>query len=252
MKNIREELVKVSNSTIKDSSYYISNAILKNYHEGIFLSQKDLSKLSNVSEASITLFSKKRGFNGYRELVYFLKEEFSKYNKINPLTIKTENLRTHHELINQSLNFIDTQENEIINAKKSIDKAKWVYIYSSYDQKNNAELFCESLQSVKKEIVMPLQRKMDLKYVNQMNENDLAIFILSGLDNAFLITVYNKIKDMGFKIIIIGTESQIKKTTFADSIIQLPPKSAIDTFDTTKNIYLSYIFNYILQLFIEH
>ncbi|ATI73942.1 hypothetical protein [Mesoplasma florum] len=251
MKNIREELVKISNSPIKDSSYHISNAILKSYHEGNFLNQKQLAILSSVSEASITLFSKKIGFNGYRELVYFLKEEYLKYNKINPIKINSETLQEYHNKISEALTYIDIQEDKIIAFKTKIKEAKWIYMYSSYDQKKNSELFYEAIQSVKKEIVMPFQRKTDLKYVNEMQKGDLAIILLSGLDNAFLITVYNKIKNRGIDLVIVGTESQIRKIDKTDLIIQLPPKNEIDTFDTTKNIYLSYIFNYVLQLFIN-
>lgn len=101
------------------ADFFIANKEKKDF------SAKAISKELFVSEASLSRFSQKCGFRGYREFIYQYEEFFGKKAKAMTGYSKTV-LDTYQELLNKTYNLID--EKQLIRVSRMIHKAGKIYI----------------------------------------------------------------------------------------------------------------------------
>ena len=91
------------------------------------ISSKALSKKLFVSEASISRFAKKCGFDGYRQFAFVYKESFEKTTPNITASYTKQVLDTYEELLNKSYTLIDEdQMKRIVNI---FSNKKRIYIY---------------------------------------------------------------------------------------------------------------------------
>lgn len=90
------------------ADYFISNRQIEDF------SSKVIKDKLFVSEASLSRFAQKCGFRGYREFVYRYEEGFIKQDKNVSFSFQ-EVLNTYHELLNQTVNYVDEKQIERIS-----------------------------------------------------------------------------------------------------------------------------------------
>lgn len=112
-----ENLTNVE-KTIAD--FFISN------DKQMDFSSNNISNHLFVSEASLSRFAKKLGFEGYREFSYRYQDSFMEKETIHEEYMK-EVLNTYQELLNKTYNLIDSQQ--IRNVSKMLSKKKRVFVY---------------------------------------------------------------------------------------------------------------------------
>lgn len=95
--------------------------------EEVDISSKNLSKILFVSEASISRFAKKCGFDGYREFSFVYKQSFEKSTPNITESYTKQVLDTYEELLNKSYTLID--EKQIQRIVNLFSSKKRVYIY---------------------------------------------------------------------------------------------------------------------------
>src|SRR5699024_1065168 len=71
------------------------------------LSSKHISKKLYVSEAALSRFSKKCGFQGYREFLFYYRQEREKANTQIQDNDSTKVLGTYQELLNKTYSLMD-------------------------------------------------------------------------------------------------------------------------------------------------
>ena len=108
-----------SEKTIAD--FFIHNT------EEIDISSKHLSKRLFVSEASISRFAKKCGFDGYRQFAFVYKQSFEKSTPNITTSYTKQVLDTYQELLNKSYALID--EKQMQRVVEIISNKKRIYIY---------------------------------------------------------------------------------------------------------------------------
>lgn len=102
------------------ASFFINNK------EEVDFSAKSIAARLFVSEASLSRFSKKIGFPGYREFIFQYKKILTKEEKVVESYIK-EALNTYEELLNKSYTLIDsTQIKRIVHL---FNQKKRIFIY---------------------------------------------------------------------------------------------------------------------------
>ncbi|WP_339030552.1 hypothetical protein [Spiroplasma endosymbiont of Cantharis nigra] len=246
IKSIREQLIKISQSNINDSSTVISKEIIKSYDNYIFLSQKELANKCFVSESLITYFSKKMNYSGYRELISRLKLERDIYNMDKPIKLDDNSIVNYRLEFEKTLSSIDAQNLEITKTINLLKTAKRIFILSSYDQINNAESLFNIMQIQGKNVHFSRYRKTNGYYVNELKEEDVAFFLVSGLDNNSLVNYYERLFEKNCKRIVIVSNSQAYKFKQPDSLIVIQNIEKHEIYETARSAYIYYLLNFIL------
>ncbi len=96
-------------------------------NEEVDISSKNLSKILFVSEASISRFAKKCGFDGYREFSFVYKQSFEKSTPNITESYTKQVLDTYEELLNKSYTLIDEKQIQRIVNLFSIKKRVYIY-----------------------------------------------------------------------------------------------------------------------------
>lgn len=129
MQNLNKSTIPIIESvydTLTNSEKIVADFFIKNINEEEDFSAANIAEKLHVSEASLTRFSKKCGFTGYREFTYYYKDNIPnnplKYRK---LTKKV--LADYDEILTKSYSLID--EEQIEHIIKFIINAKRVYFY---------------------------------------------------------------------------------------------------------------------------
>ncbi|WP_339033605.1 hypothetical protein [Spiroplasma endosymbiont of Cantharis rufa] len=246
IKSIREQLIKISQSNINDSSKVISKEIIKGYDNYIFLSQKELANKCFVSESLITYFAKKMNYSGYRELISRLKLERDIYNMDSPIKLEDNSIVNYRLEFEKTLSSIDAQNLEITKTINLLKGAKRIFILSSYDQINNAESLFNIMQIQGKNVHFSRYRKTNGYYVNDLKEDDVAFFLVSGLDNNSLVNYYERLFEKNCKRIVVVSNSQAYKFKQPDSLIVIQNIEKHEIYETARSSYIYYLLNFIL------
>lgn len=112
--------------TFTNSEKTVADYFIHNMEEDEDFSASNISKKLHVSEASLTRFSKKCGYSGYREFIYAYKSNITEDSNIqHRLTKKV--LADYDQILNKSYSLIN--EEQIERIIKLIIRAKRVYFY---------------------------------------------------------------------------------------------------------------------------
>lgn len=93
----------------------------------IDFSAKNISKLLFVSEASLSRFSKKCGFSGYREFLFQYRQNFVPGSQTIHSDFAKQVLNTYQELLNKSCALI--KPTQLVNISQTLATKKRVYVY---------------------------------------------------------------------------------------------------------------------------
>ena len=104
----------------------IADFFIKNREEMDF-SSKCISRRLYVSEASLSRFSKKCGFKGYREFLFYYRQGFSSETHMNTDDQTKLVLNTYQELLNKSYSLVDLAQMERII--QILTTKKRIYVY---------------------------------------------------------------------------------------------------------------------------
>lgn len=129
MKKLTKSVVPVIESVYKDltqSEKIIADYFIENKDKNEGFSANSIANKLHVSEASLTRFSKKCGFNGYREFIYRYKANIQHGETIqDELTQKV--LTDYDEILNKTFSLLD--EKQIKRVVSLFTNAKRVYFY---------------------------------------------------------------------------------------------------------------------------
>src|SRR5699024_4981008 len=116
MKDLSKSAVPIIESvydTFTNSEKTIADYFINNVNEDEDFSAANISKKLHVSEASLTRFSKKCGYSGYREFIYVYKDNITEDPHIqHHLTKKV--LADYDEILNKSYSLINEKQIEHI------------------------------------------------------------------------------------------------------------------------------------------
>ncbi|AAT75668.1 putative transcriptional regulator [Mesoplasma florum L1] len=233
MESLIHKIEKYKNHDDSKIQSIISKVLYQNFFSGNFLTIKELAEECNVSESTITVYSKNLGYSGYRELLILLKMENNFYNKTFQSEIGAKSdkqkINKYREILNEFLNEQKKEDEKIIKLVANMKKANKIVINSSYQLDDIANYF-KDLLSLKFDNVLKNELKL-FAYKNAQNltEKDLAIFFVSGQDNEMMQYIFAVTKKMTKNIFIFSSRSQIEKFDMQENVIILDvPKLGSD------------------------
>ncbi len=129
---IESEYTNLSESERKVADYFIGNRDRRDF------SARKISKELYVSEATLSRFSKKIGFNGYREFIFFYEQSLNQEEM--KFTDLTQNvLGSYNELLHKTNSLIN--EKQIRKLALKLSQAKHVYVYGEGNSGMSAQEF---------------------------------------------------------------------------------------------------------------
>ncbi|ATZ17566.1 hypothetical protein ELUMI_v1c08450 [Williamsoniiplasma luminosum] len=251
MGSIKEVLDIIARDSIDKTTQHIAQEIIKEYYNGNFMSQQELSKKAYTSMSTITKFAQKIGFTGYRELLFSLKYENEQYaGQIIGYKDSDEDLETH--ILNQTKFYrnILLQNAPFIDAfAKHLAKTKKLVIFSSYQTHRNADLLVQLLSPLDIEIRYSNIRANDVLIGKKDFENWTILTLISGQDNAFMVEILklgipNAIKKNN--LFLVSSKSQMEKVPLFKEYMITPSTKMTGTY-YSRSILLDMIATLILR-----
>ncbi|QBQ07833.1 MurR/RpiR family transcriptional regulator [Spiroplasma gladiatoris] len=213
---IREKLKNIIKLKEKTLDYHIAEFIKKNAENKIFYKSKEIAFKLNISKSTLTLFSKKLGYEGYGEMIHSLMAELEFYginknenkNLINDVEeiIKINSLFDIN-LLNEKLNFF---KKEILISKKVL------IVCSSEDDYKQIGLFANYLNMHIKTFYFQ-QRKIESTFIKKLKENDLTFFILTGLEIEEILLNIDYAFENKLRSLFIVTDSHFEKIKYKNN-----------------------------------
>ncbi|WP_342259220.1 hypothetical protein [Spiroplasma endosymbiont of Dioctria linearis] len=245
-KSIKEKLILIKTNLENQTHVSIANYLLDCIENKKTPKINECSKQSFCSESVITAFAKKYGYDGFKELAIRIKVETEYYNWTT-LTINNENNNnSYRNLINKSIDLIDSQENKTIDLINSIKQTKNTYAISCYQQLFNTELFISELNLLGYNAHFNYQRKLNETWVNRVTFEDTFIIVAFGLDNQYVINFYNLLKSKTDNIFIICSPSQEHKFDKYSQIIIIDYYERTTFLESTRSSLIMYLMSFIV------
>jgi len=119
-------IIETVYDTFTNSEKRVADYFINNIDQDEEFSAANISEKLHVSEASLTRFSKKCGYSGYREFIYIYKSNIAADPQIHHQLTKRV-LSDYEEILNKTYSLID--EEQIEHIIKLIVEAKKVYFY---------------------------------------------------------------------------------------------------------------------------
>lgn len=195
----------------------IADYFIKNKHKEDF-SIKNIKNKLHVSESSITRFSQKCGFKGYREFIYRYEEGFLKGISKSSFNVE-EVLNTYGRILNMFPSLIDNEQ--IDRIADLIIKSKSVLFVGI----GSSGLVAREMQSRLTRLgilVMAIdyQDEMRMRAVFQ-KENSLLIGISLSANKESVLFALKQAKENGAKTILV-TSNPKDKFSFVDEKVIIP------------------------------
>lgn len=222
---IRENIVlamKGKDTELTNTEKVVADFFISN-KDDIDFSAKNIASKLGVSKASLSRFSKKLDFNGYREFIYEYKLYQSK-NSHKEENLTRDILDTYKELLLAAYRSIDNQQ--MIRIAKLISQYEKVHVYGI---ENTSFLALEFRANFMK-LGVDIQHITDISTMEiseiLMDENTLAIgFSISSGDEADPITKALKgAKERGAKTIMISSNGNGRLYEFCDEVVRIKVK----------------------------
>lgn len=217
-------ILKINYNNFTSVEKSIADFFLTNQHSMDFSSKNIAGKLY-TSEASLSRFAQKCGFQGYRQFIYVYQEEFSQINQ-RKLEDNTELiLNTYQELLNESHVLIN--EEQIKRVAKLISEKKKIYIHGKGFSGVAAEEFMLRLVCVGIQAQCITDSHLMAMNFALIDSDSLVIGItVSGKANEILYTL-KKAKIQGASTVVISSTHIKKWDAFCDEILLIPTKEKL-------------------------
>ncbi|WP_339030875.1 hypothetical protein [Spiroplasma endosymbiont of Cantharis nigra] len=239
MKYVFEKLEIISKEFDDTTFKIIAKKILDNAERGIFCSQEELAAQTFVSISTITKFSKKMGFSGFRELNFKMKTE---WKKLDYEQIERSDTFEIFQLIEK---WISYNEDFINSICKKIKESSFINIYSSYQAFESSKYFANILIEYGKNVTV-LNNEFRFK-AKVNNEKGFNLLILTGRDNDTLIDNFYKAYDADYTNFIIASEKQIDKINLKFTKKMIIDYSLDNSQLSSRQIVLHMLFFYIFK-----
>ncbi|AKX34279.1 hypothetical protein SLITO_v1c06500 [Spiroplasma litorale] len=243
-KSIKEKLTLIKNNPENQTHVAIANYLLNCIEEKKVPKIIECSKESFCSESVITAFSKKYGYDGFKELATRIKIETEYYNYSN--VEKNATSLDYRVIIDNSIDMIDQQVEKIKKLINSIDKENNIYMISCYQQLFNVELFASELNLYGYNAFFNYQRKLNQAWINKAKRDDVFIFFCFGLDNQYIVNYYNLVKNTNKNVFVICSPSQKHKFDIYKECIVVDYYERSVILESSRNILIMYLLSYIV------
>lgn len=189
-------------------------------------SAKNMAKVLFTSEATLSRFAQKCGFDGYRQFIYRYREGLQN-EKDNPVEVGTRHiLKTYQELLNKSYSLLD--EKQIKRVSRLIAEKRKVFIYGKGSSGIAAQEFKMRLMRLGIDIESITDSHVMTMSSAVLKEDTLAIGItVSGKTNE-VVRVVKTAKSKGASTAIISSVHLRKWDAFCDEVLPVPTKEKLD------------------------
>ncbi|AUM62724.1 MurR/RpiR family transcriptional regulator [Spiroplasma monobiae] len=239
MISVFEKLEILSKDFEETTFKIIAKKIMENSKNGKFFNQEELASQTFVSISTLTKFSKKLGFSGYREFIFTIKNEWSKYNYEKTSRIDSQ------EVFANIQNWIQNNEKFVDEIIIGINRAEVINIYSSYQAYDCSKYFANLLIEYGKDVIL-LNNEFRFK-PRQQNGKGINIVVLTGRDNDTLIDNFTKsyeTKENNYLIVTEKQENKLEEEFWAKMLIDFDlDNSRADTRILALNMLFFTIFN---------
>lgn len=220
-----EPLIELHYNNLTQVERGIADFFLQNREEMDF-SAKNMAKVLFTSEATLSRFAQKCGFDGYRQFIYRYREGLQN-EKDNPVEVGTRHiLKTYQELLNKSYSLLD--EKQIKRVSRLIAEKRKVFIYGKGSSGIAAQEFKMRLMRLGIDIESITDSHVMTMSSAVLKEDTLAIGItVSGKTNE-VVRVVKTAKSKGASTAIISSVHLRKWDAFCDEVLPVPTKEKLD------------------------
>lgn len=194
--------------------------------EKINLSSKNISKKLFVSEATLSRFSKKCGFKGYREFIFLYKQNFVEKPSNITTNYTKQVLSTYQELLNKSYALVD--EDQITRITNLFSKKKRVYVYG----RGSSALVAQEIKLRFMRIGVNIESIVDSHIMKMnvvlLNSDCLVIGISVSGKTAEILDSLKDAKSHNATTILITARKEKRFEKFCDEIMLLAIKEHLD------------------------
>ena len=211
-------IIESNYSSFTNAERNIADFFIHN-KETIDLSAKSVAETLFVSEASLSRFAKKCGYQGYREFIYQYRENFSE--KAETITGNTRKvLNAYQEILNKTYNLVN--EAQIIRVCEAIAKANRVNVCgigSSGIAANEMQLrfmrIGVDINAINHSDMMKMQAVFQRK-------NDLVIGISISGEKEEILFMLKEAHMRGARTILITAQHKTELVQFCDEVVLFP------------------------------
>lgn len=220
-----EPLIELHYNNLTQVEKGIADFFLQNREEMDF-SAKNMAKVLFTSEATLSRFAQKCGFDGYRQFIYRYREGLQN-EKDNPVEVGTRHiLKTYQELLNKSYSLLD--EKQIKRVSRLIAEKRKVFIYGKGSSGIAAQEFKMRLMRLGIDIESITDSHVMTMSSAVLKEDTLALGItVSGKTNE-VVRVVKTAKSKGASTAIISSVHLRKWDAFCDEVLPVPTKEKLD------------------------
>ncbi|ATI74343.1 MurR/RpiR family transcriptional regulator [Mesoplasma florum] len=243
--SIKEKLTVTYNNNESNTHKLIAKYLLDCLEENKTPTSKECSEVCFISESALTSFSKKYGYNGFREIAIRIKVEREYYKDFEKQKLSAKPSTLFNQVV-QNIKQIDLQEDEISLLVSLLKECGRTFLFSSYEQNFNVEIFASQLQYKGIDSNFNSQRKMNPIWIDYCKEDDLCIFFAFGLDNQYLVNYYNLVKNKTKNIVIVTSSSQSHKFQEFKAEILIYEHNREDIYLSMRSVVLNYLFTKVI------
>ncbi|RKJ43569.1 MurR/RpiR family transcriptional regulator [bacterium 1XD8-76] len=220
-----EPLIELHYNNLTQVERGIADFFLQNREEMDF-SAKNMAKVLFTSEATLSRFAQKCGFDGYRQFIYRYREGLQN-EKDNPVEVGTRHiLKTYQELLNKSYSLLD--EKQIKRVSRLIAEKRKVFIYGKGSSGIAAQEFKMRLMRLGIDIESITDSHVMTMSSAVLKEDTLALGItVSGKTNE-VVRVVKTAKSKGASTAIMSSVHLRKWDAFCDEVLPVPTKEKLD------------------------
>lgn len=183
----------------------------------------NIAKINYVSEATVSRFSQRLGYQGYREFIFvyerFLNEKGIQFDKL------TQNvLFTYKKLLNNTYDLID--EYQIMRVVNILSKAKYVYVYG----KGNSGLCARDFKIRFMRLGLHVESITDshLMKMNSVLMDEEKVIIAISMSGKNLTEFLKNAKERSAKTIMITANSSPEIREYCDEVLEVSSVKNLD------------------------
>lgn len=228
MENFHKSVIPVIESvydSFTNAERTVANFFITNIDAEIDFSAQNVSQILHVSEASITRFSKKCGFAGYREFIYAYSVHISQPPDSH--TQLTRNvLSDYEEILNKTYSLID--ENQIQRIVEHILKAKRVYFYGI----GSSGLVAEEMKSrfMRLGLFCDAFTDADLMRINSslLTEEAVVIALTISSETPAILNSLELAHKKKAKTVVLTAKNKVHLTKYCDEVLLLATRENLN------------------------
>ncbi|AKU79840.1 hypothetical protein [Spiroplasma turonicum] len=203
-----KDIVKLNDKTL---NFYISNYLLIEAEKGNFYKSKEIASKLSISKSTLTLFSKKLGYEGYSDLLHNLTNEYNFFGLNNNSINEEENKKINEIIVINKLFNLYELNKKLDYFVESIKNSNKVMIVSTEENDfKQLNLFSNFLNTINTCYFFE-NRKYESFFVNNFDKDSLVFFILTGLDISEILLLMKKVNLRNIKSIYLTSDSHISK-----------------------------------------